>query len=1182
MKSHAHSFLTISVVIIFSIQGISQSVGVNTDLPDSSAILDIVSTSKGMLVPRMTTDERLAIINPALGLFVYDTDTQSFWFRNDSGWTNLLSDKSGWSLTGNAGTTPGTNFIGTTDEQAFKLRTNNVDQMILNTNGSLQRDTGGFNRGYNSVDFQNSRFSESQVVSGNASSILGGIANNNSGGLSCVSGGLFNNISGSFSNIGGGVSNIIPGEQSAISGGNGNQISGLQSFIGGGGGNQISGTQSTIGGGLLNIIASNLSVIPGGKGLTFGASANGSLGFLSGGPIAFNNMVINDSNVVVLGNTDLWLTNNDTSASEIRFYEVNSTMGDFPPASINYTSFRADTQSTDLTYILPSSKVATNSVKEVVLQLDTTTNQMSWLNSSNFIGWSLTGNEGTTPETNFIGTTDEQAFRLRANNMDQLILNTDGSIQRDSGGNSRGQNANDFQITRGDNSQVASGLESFIGGGAGNGALGSRSVVGGGVNNYAIGIGSVIGGGGDNFAECPYCVIPGGNGMQLGSSADRTFGFNGGNLSGTHPMLINDAHVAVFGNADLWLANNNNNSTQLRFYEANNTIGLFPPSNINYTSLSAGAQTSNLNYILPLSKIPTNTVEESILQIDTSTNQMSWVNTSSFLDWSRTGNIGTTVGTNFIGTIDDEPLMFKAENFKSGYIDINPAIANTGFGYQTLIFITSGFANTVFGYHASKNVSSGSKNTAIGAFSLRLNNTGMHNVGIGYNALSSNTSGSGNIGVGSHALFSVATSGNLVAVGDSSLYANTGGDNTAVGSRSMRSNTAGGSNTALGKETLYSNMTGSFNTAVGIRAMKSNTIGLGNLAMGYEALLTNVAGGDNTALGYGAMRNANSSPSGHQGNNVAIGTLTLRGSVTPENNTGTANTAVGNYALTVNTSGSSNMAIGFKSLEDNTSGSNNTASGYQAMTSITTGSWNTAMGYNANQNGTTGNSSVAVGVEALQTNVAGAESTALGSRAMAFANSSPTPHTSRNVAVGFEALRGSLTPANNTGHSNTAVGTFTMYENTTGHSNTAVGLSGLQLNTVGENNTSVGYKAAQTNTTGIRITSIGAESGVNANNLTNATAIGYNAKVGTSNSLVLGGIGSDAVNVGIGTTSPGTSSILELTSTTKALVLPRMTKAQRDAINPKIAGMAVYQTDNTPGLRVYNGANWMRYTETID
>jgi len=71
-------------------------------------------------------------------------------------------------------------------------------------------------------------------------------------------------------------------------------------------------------------------------------------------------------------------------------------------------------------------------------------------------------------------------------------------------------------------------------------------------------------------------------------------------------------------------------------------------------------------------------------------------------------------------------------------------------------------------------------------------------------------------------------------------------------------------------------------------------------------------------------------------------------------------------------------------------------------------------------------------------------------------------------------------------------------------------------------------------------------------------------------------------NIGIGTTSPGASVLLDLSSTTKAFCPPRMTKAQRDAIGTPVASMMIYQTDNTPGLRTYNGTNWMRYTETAD
>jgi hypothetical protein len=60
------------------------------------------------------------------------------------------------------------------------------------------------------------------------------------------------------------------------------------------------------------------------------------------------------------------------------------------------------------------------------------------------------------------------------------------------------------------------------------------------------------------------------------------------------------------------------------------------------------------------------------------------------------------------------------------------------------------------------------------------------------------------------------------------------------------------------------------------------------------------------------------------------------------------------------------------------------------------------------------------------------------------------------------------------------------------------------------------------------------------------------------------------------------SAALEVASTTKGFLLPRMTKTERDAISSPVAGLMIYQTDNTPGLRVYNGTNWMKFTEATD
>ena len=65
-------------------------VGIGTLTPDESAELDVVSTDKGVLVPRMTTDQKTAISTPATGLLVYDTDLLAFSYWDGSSWKHSL------------------------------------------------------------------------------------------------------------------------------------------------------------------------------------------------------------------------------------------------------------------------------------------------------------------------------------------------------------------------------------------------------------------------------------------------------------------------------------------------------------------------------------------------------------------------------------------------------------------------------------------------------------------------------------------------------------------------------------------------------------------------------------------------------------------------------------------------------------------------------------------------------------------------------------------------------------------------------------------------------------------------------------------------------------------------------------------------------------------------------------
>jgi hypothetical protein len=69
----------------------SQSVGIGTATPNASAQLDVTSTSKGLLIPRMTTAQRTAIAAPANGLMVYDTDFKEYHYFDGGSWRKFLN-----------------------------------------------------------------------------------------------------------------------------------------------------------------------------------------------------------------------------------------------------------------------------------------------------------------------------------------------------------------------------------------------------------------------------------------------------------------------------------------------------------------------------------------------------------------------------------------------------------------------------------------------------------------------------------------------------------------------------------------------------------------------------------------------------------------------------------------------------------------------------------------------------------------------------------------------------------------------------------------------------------------------------------------------------------------------------------------------------------------------------------
>ncbi len=76
---------------------LNAQVSINNDgsAADASAMLDIKSTDKGLLIPRMTAAQRDAIATPATGLLVFVTDDNAFWYYDGTQWTHAGADNLG-------------------------------------------------------------------------------------------------------------------------------------------------------------------------------------------------------------------------------------------------------------------------------------------------------------------------------------------------------------------------------------------------------------------------------------------------------------------------------------------------------------------------------------------------------------------------------------------------------------------------------------------------------------------------------------------------------------------------------------------------------------------------------------------------------------------------------------------------------------------------------------------------------------------------------------------------------------------------------------------------------------------------------------------------------------------------------------------------------------------------------
>ena len=369
------------------------------------------------------------------------------------------------------------------------------------------------------------------------------------------------------------------------------------------------------------------------------------------------------------------------------------------------------------------------------------------------------------------------------------------------------------------------------------------------------------------------------------------------------------------------------------------------------------------------------------------------------------------------------------------------------------------------------------------------------------------------------------------ASGGSSGWALTGNAGTIAGTNFI--GTTDNVDVVFKRNNTISGLLNSNNTGFGSNTIKLTATGVNNTSIGAEAGASITSGQHNTLIGYSAGTSSTS---------------------------GGANVALGRNALYFNTSGNSNIAIGNQSAQQSTTSNDNIAIGQQASFGNNTGIRNIGIGTLALYSNTN-SSNIGIGYQALYSNTTSTDNLAIGNESLLQSTGG------LNLAIGNLALR-----ANTTGNTNLAIGYYAGFGVTTGGTNIAIGRESLYTGGAGANNIAIGYRSLF-NSTASNNTALGTNAGASLTTGTNNIVIGYNQQLPSAsgnNQINIGGAifatnangsaASPAGQIGIGTTAPDTSSILDLTSTTRGFLPPRMTTTQKNAIPSPAAGLIVYDT----------------------
>ncbi|MCX6244359.1 MAG: tail fiber domain-containing protein [Bacteroidetes bacterium] len=456
--------------------------------------------------------------------------------------------------------------------------------------------------------------------------------------------------------------------------------------------------------------------------------------------------------------------------------------------------------------------------------------------------------------------------------------------------------------------------------------------------------------------------------------------------SAAAPNLVTDVNGQIM-RSTASVPTGSGTATRVAFWDGTTSLNSNENLNWDNTNSRLGIGTASPNQQLELTgnlRLPATTATTGIIYSGTLPYIHNFGSNNNFMG-GNCGNL-TLSGASSNSAIGDSSLMSITSgdrNLAFGEAALQYLTSSTGniaIGYRAGKYMTSATGyNTILGYQAGV-VNNTDRNTFLGCETGYSNTTGHYDVFVGHQAGYKNTTGHNSVAVGYRALYSqTGNSGtndlNNTAVGYQALYTDNptnttnGRMNVAVGSQSLQNNSTGSDNTSVGTVSMMLNTTGNSNTAVGSQAFQNNTTGSDNTSVGAESMMSNTTGFLNTGVGYKSM-NLNT-----LGNyNTALGSSSLA------NNTAAGfNTAVGETALFTQSYDNSgtpwatyNVAVGYQAMYNNQPTSNlngmmNTAVGTGAMYGNETGMSNIAIGYMANGNAPDLNNYVAIGRSAIAT-----------------------------------------------------------------------------------------------------------------------------------------------------------------------------------------------------------------------